>query len=444
MKKLLCALLTLCLLMLTFGAIAEEQPITLTFSSWGDAAEKAILEKTLAAFTEETGIQVEYLYTPEDYITKLTTMAAANDLPDVGYLSEPSVVQWANEGMLKDLTPALESGKVDEKMDSNKFIDKNGKVVGVSVANEIALIFYNPTVFDQMGVEYPPANYQDAWTWDEFVSVCRQLTVDNNGKHPGEEGFDENNIRTYGVKMDDSSYVYESFMNSNGGGFFTEDRKSIALYSDESVEALQAIADLINVEHVMPSAEDAASSMDMSSSFLSNSCAMVISGQWSFQSLAIAAEEDGITYDVGVLPYFKKICTCNTGTPVVVFKDTEHYEEALLLASYIMNTDFVIDFIHSGLWMPVSEDWYTDEALIDEWLTEGVHPEHYREAVIDYALNCTTPSSYFQMGCVQQIDDLCLPAMDNVLLGTITAREAMESIRAELDKIMDNYLASIS
>lgn len=99
MKKLLCALLTLCLLMLTFGAIAEEQPITLTFSSWGDAAEKAILEKTLAAFTEETGIQVEYLYTPEDYITKLTTMAAANDLPDVGYLSEPSVVQWANEGM---------------------------------------------------------------------------------------------------------------------------------------------------------------------------------------------------------------------------------------------------------------------------------------------------------------------------------------------------------
>ena len=444
MKKLLCALLTLCLLMLTFGATAEEQPITLTFSSWGDAAEKAILEKTLAAFTEETGIQVEYLYTPEDYITKLTTMAAANDLPDVGYLSEPSVVQWANEGMLKDLTPALESGKVDEKMDSNKFIDKDGKVVGVSVADEVILIFYNPTVFDQMGVEYPPANYQDAWTWDEFVSVCRQLTVDNNGKHPGEEGFDENNIRTYGVKMDDSSYVYESFMNSNGGGFFTEDGKSIALYSDESVEALQAIADLINVEHVMPSAEDAASSMDMSSSFLSNSCAMVISGQWSFQSLAIAAEEDGITYDVGVLPYFKEICTCNTGTPVVVFKDTEHYEEALLLASYIMNTDFVIDFIHSGLWMPVSENWYTDEALIDEWLTEGVHPEHYREAVIDYALNCTTPSSYFQMGCVQQIDDLYLPAMDNVLLGTITAREAMEGIRAELDKVMDNYLASIS
>ena len=60
---------------------------------------------------------------------------------------------------------------------------------------------------------------------------------------------------------------------------------------------------------------------------------MVISGQWNFQSLAIAAEEDGIAYDVGVLPYFKEICTCNTGTPVVVFKDTEHYEETLLPTS---------------------------------------------------------------------------------------------------------------
>ncbi|MBE5808365.1 MAG: sugar ABC transporter substrate-binding protein [Clostridiales bacterium] len=446
MKKMLCVLMALCL-MLTMGIVtvaSAEEPIKLTFSSWGDAAEKAILESALAKFTEETGIEVEYLYTPEDYVTKMTTMAAANELPDVGYLSEPIVVQWANEGMLLDLTPALESGNVQAKMDSNKFIDKNGNVVGVSVADEVVLIYYNPDYFDAMGVEYPPASGEEAWTWDEFVAVCKQLTVDQNGKHPDEEGFDPDNIRTYAVKMDDSDYVYESFLGSNNTGVFTEDKQGIALYSDEAVEVFQSIADLINVHHVMPSAEDAASSMDMSAAFLSNSCAMVVTGQWAFQSLAIAAEEDGINYDVGVLPYFAKPNTANTGTPVVVFKDTKHYEEALLLASYIMNTDFVIDFIHSGLWMPVSEDWYTDEALIDEWLTEGVHPEHYKTAVIDWAMGYTTPSAYFTMGCVQQVEDLYLPALDNVLLGTTTAKDAMEGIRGELDKVMENYLASIA
>ena len=193
----------------------------------------------------------------------------------------------------------------------------------------------------------------------------------------------------------------------------------------------------------MPSAEDAANNMDMSSCFLSNSCAMVISGQWNFQSMAIAAEEDGITYDVGVLPYFKEPKTANTGTPVVVFRDTKHYDEALLLASYIMNTDFVMNFITSGLWMPVSEEWYTDEALISKWLTEGVHSPHYREACIDWALKNTHPSAYFTYGCVQQLEDLYIPALDNVLLGTQTAKEAMESIKPELDKVMSDYLASL-
>ena len=63
MKKLLSILLALSLMLMLIPAMAEE-PITLTFSSWGDAAEKAILEGALARFTEETGINVEYLYTP--------------------------------------------------------------------------------------------------------------------------------------------------------------------------------------------------------------------------------------------------------------------------------------------------------------------------------------------------------------------------------------------
>ena len=442
MKKLLSMLLVLTLVIMAIPAFGEA-PVKLTFSSWGDAAEKAILESALAAFTAETGIEVEYLYTPDDYVTKMTTMAAANELPDVGYLSEPIVVEWANKGMLKDLTAALQSGNVDAKMDSNKFIDKDGKVVGVSVADEVVMIFYNPTYFDQMGIAYPPSKAEDAWTWDEFIAVCKQLTVDANGKHPDDEGFDPDNVKTWGVKMDDRDYVYESFLYSNNTGLFTEDGSGIALYDDAAVEVFQAIADLVNVHHVMPSAEDAADAMDISSCFLSNSCAMVVSGQWNFQSLAISAEEDGITYDVGVLPYFKTPKTANTGTPVVVFRDTKHYEEAQLLASYIMNTDFVMGFVNSGLWMPVSENWYTDDALIAKWMTEGVHPAHYREACIDWALNNTHQSAYFTWGCIQQLEDLYIPALDNVLLGTATAKDAMEAIRPELDKVFADYQASI-
>ena len=43
MKKLLCILLTLSLTLMLASAALADDPITLRFSSWGDAAEKAIL-----------------------------------------------------------------------------------------------------------------------------------------------------------------------------------------------------------------------------------------------------------------------------------------------------------------------------------------------------------------------------------------------------------------
>ena len=76
-------------------------------------------------------------------------------------------------------------------------------------------------------------------------------------------------------------------------------------------------------------------------------------------------------------------------------------------------------------------------------MTEGVHPAHYREACIDWALNNTHPSAYFTWGCVQQLEDLYIPALDNVLLGSETAKDAMEKIRPDLDKVLSDYLAGI-
>lgn len=446
MKKLISFLLTLVFVLSFVSISASAEEITLTFAGWGDANEKATVEAILEKFTEDTGIKVEYLYIPDtnEYLTKLTTMAASGDLPDAGYMTEPNTVEWANQGMLADMSPLLESEGFADKLDSNKFIDKDGNVVGISMACETYVMYYNPIYFDQMGIAYPPSSGEEAWTWEEFVDVCRQLTVDVNGKHPGEEGFDPQNIQTYGVKIPKGDAIYEALMRSNGGGFFTEDYSDIALDRPESVEVLQALADLINVEHVSPSPADAASSMDNASCFLSNSVAMIVDGQWAIQSMAIAAEEDGITFDVAVLPYFDTPVTGNTGGPAVVFNDTEHLNEALQLVGYLLTTDYVMTFVNSGLWQPVTEEWYTDEALIDQWITEGVHPEHYREAVIDYTMKYMQPTSYFKVGCYGEIvHNVFLPSMDTALLGTSTAQESVDAVIEECRRIYSEYLATL-
>ena len=443
MKKLLSMLLALVIL-LSVGVMtaSADEEVVLRFSGWGDANEKAVVQNILKKFTEETGIKVEYLYMSDDeYLTKMTAMAAANELPDVGYMTESNVIQWSNEGMLMDLTSMYELPGYQEKMETNKFYDKDDKLCGISMAVESYCLYFNPTYFDEMGVEYPPYSYGDAWTWEEFVDVCRQLTVDVNGKHPGEDGFDHKNIKTYGVKLGKSFDQMQIFTRSNGGGFFNEDYSELYVNTPENADAIQKIADLMNVEHVMCTPDASANSMDIASCFLSNSVAMVLEGQWQLQSLAIAAEEDGVVYDIAALPSMGIPTTGNTGGPCVVFNTTKHPEEAMLLCSYMLNTDFVMEFINNGLWQPVNEIWYTDAELQDRWMTEGVHPAGYKDAVIDGTLNYMVPTGYFHVGCYNELNSLWKSVRDSIWLGETTAEEALASIDAQAHKVWDEYIA---
>lgn len=441
MKKLLSILMALALVLSFAMTATAEEEVVLRFSGWGDANEKNVVQNILDTFTAETGIKTEYLYIPTDYLTKLTTMAASGELPDVGYLTEANVIQWGNEGMLMDLTAMYELPNYTEKMDTNKFYDKDGNLCGISMAVETYCLYFNPTYFDKMGIEYPPYSYEEAWTWEEFVDVCRQLTVDVNGKHPGEEGFDPANIRTYAFRMGKGLEMMEIFTRSNGGGIYSADFSELTLNTPENAEAIQRIADLMNVEHVMVTPESAANSMDMASSFLSESVAMVIDGQWSHMSMAVAAEEDGIVYDVAALPSMGIPTTGNTGGPCVVFKDTKHPEEAMLLCSYILDTEFVMSFITGGLWQPITTEWYTSEELQARWLTEGVHTAGYNDAIIKATLETMVPTGYFNVGCWQQLTDLIGPALDPVWTGTQTAEEALAGIADEAQKIWDDFAA---
>ena len=442
MKRSLSVLTAIIILLscIAVPALADEE-IVLKFSGWGDANEKAVVQNILDTFTAETGIKTEYMYIPEDYLTKLTTMAASGELPDVGYMPESNVIQWGNEGMLMDLTAMYELPNYQEKMETNKFYDKDGNLCGISMAVETYCLYYNPLYFDQMGVDYPPASYENAWTWDQFVEACRKLTVDGNGKHPDEEGFDPSNIRTYGVKLGTGMEALEIFTRSNGGGIYSEDFSELTLDRPENIEAIQRIADLMNVEHVMVTPDSSANSMDMASCFLSNSVAMVYDGQWAHLSMSIAAKEDGIVYDVAALPSMGVPTTGNTGGPCVVFSGTKYPEEATLLCSYILDTDFVMGFINNGLWQPITEAWYTDEELQSRWLTEGVHTAGYKDAIIDATLNYMVPTGYFKVGCWNQLTDVIKPAMDTVWLGEATAEEAIASIKDSAQQVWDDFAA---
>ena len=75
------------------------EKIKLTFSIWGGQDEQAKTQETVDKFNaSQDRIEVEVLAIPwENYLTKLNSMATANELPDTGMMMETTVIPYAKK-----------------------------------------------------------------------------------------------------------------------------------------------------------------------------------------------------------------------------------------------------------------------------------------------------------------------------------------------------------
>ncbi|HET6485354.1 MAG TPA: extracellular solute-binding protein, partial [Spirochaetia bacterium] len=80
-------------------------PVTLKFTYWGSPQEKAAVDASIQAFTAKyPNIKVNAIHIPTDYDTKITTMVAANEAPDMGYLESATIAfPLAEQGKLVNL-----------------------------------------------------------------------------------------------------------------------------------------------------------------------------------------------------------------------------------------------------------------------------------------------------------------------------------------------------
>ncbi len=443
MKKVFAVVLSLCVLMgLCAGCGPEEVDdgsVELVFSTWGSGAEKKLLEQVIDQFEKENpGIRVRINSIPSDYMTKMTAMAAGNALPDVGYFGESAVLKWAENGMLMDLTEMFESeDMMAKKLDTVQFVSKDGKVVGASVANEVPVLFYNKDLFDEAGLPYPPSTAEDAWTWDEFVEVAKKLTKDAAGNTADSPAFDPSYISTYGALIPANDLFFNTLMWSNGGGFVAEDNKTILLDKPESVEALQAMADLIYKHHVSPTPSNQSSMPVLTSALLGRSVAMYFGLQYELMSLADAKEKNGLNYGIGVLPVFKEPVGINGGSPIVIFSSTKHPEESKKLMAYLMDPENMLPLINEGLWMPNEEQWYTDPAYTERWIVEDVHTAEYQTAVVDFTMQYGRQNPYFTCSDIPEMEATILPTLGRVFAGEIDAQTAVNEIMPGLKKYIE-------
>ena len=399
----------------------------ITYMFWGDEAEIENVQGTLDAFNEaHPHIYVTAWPVDRDDITEiLTTLAAAGELPDTGFMTEEMAINWARAGFIQAPTIV---GEQPRDIISFRWEDE---VVAYSSCVVQLVFYYNRDLFDAAGVDYAPKTAADAWSWDEFVDIARTLTIDANGNNAHSADFDRNNIEQYGFYLEPAVFQLEVWALSNGGGFFDpDDWSNVIINEPEAAEAIQRIADLYLVYGVMPRWGSIDGNID--SWFLEHNVAMAVNGSWSIGVwLAEAMNEHGLNYSVGVLPSMGRSVTIATAGLAVQYEGSDHPEAAAEFLAWFAATENNWGLIYGGIWMPRYESWYRDEAMMREWADNENHPpfEDFRSAVIEFSLTNAVSAGWHWVPGYDAFAPALATALAPVWSGEQTAQEALDAAR---------------
>lgn len=423
----------------------DDGKVHITYAQWGNDTETAATQAVADKFNaEQDKIFVEVLKIDHDnYVTKLNAMATAGELPDTGIMSEAGVLDFAENGLLYDISDMY--GENDAKpLESLTFTFK-GTPVAYSAANEVLNMWYNidllKEVCEKQGLNpadfTPPASVNDAWDWDTFVKIAQTLTLDINGKNALDPDFDPQNIEIYGCNINTLAWQLEVWALSNGAGYYNEDGTKCTINAAETAEALQAIADLTLKYHCAPEISDASNSLN--TSLGTEKVVMSTDGAWNVGTFL--GPDANFEYGVGVLPYFKNKVTICTGGPNVVFEQTKHPEEAMTWLKWYYQEENSWSLIEAGTWMPILESWYTQQELTDKWIKNENFPEHdmYQAAVVDYARDNSKSTAWYYVNGTEEFNSTLTMVLSYIWNGDMTAQEALDEYYDELNEIYKEY-----
>jgi multiple sugar transport system substrate-binding protein len=377
---------------LSGSLLAKMQAATqIVFGGWGATAEDNGVQAAIQAFqAENPNIEVTWQITPAaaDYMQQLLTNFAANTAPDTSFITSDSYETLRKQGLLMDITERVKSdpllgqeGYFIEPQESNRCADDNGNWHGIGSCWVAHQLYYNAELLEQEGIPLPGFKDDQIWTWDKFLEYAKQLTIDANGRHPGDAGFDAENIQRWAIQWPMWWMPIGAAIYSNGGSYVKDGM--LALDSPEAQEAMQRLHELIYVHHVAPRT---ASLTDLGMSnvqMLDNGrLAIAVDGSWALSFINPSLVKN-IKLGTGALPMMKEPAAIMQAHFHSVIANTQHPEEAWQWVRYLATPFYQTQFLKIGLWLPSQTALATPEGL-KSWLTPGIHTDNYADFVTDY------------------------------------------------------------
>lgn len=230
----------------TEPATTSGEKVTIRLATWTGVDEakelQAVIDKINAA---STTYQIVHEPQPADYYTKIQTNLAGGTAADLIWLSQEYIAGYADKGVLLDITDRLAgdtrpAAKLDDYFpDVLQTAQYNGRTYGLPWIAQPVMLYYNPKLFADAGVEVP----NDNWTWDDFKAAAEKLTRDTNN---------DGQVDIYGTAFNSWPPIH-MFIWQAGGEVVSEDRKTSPIDSPEAIAGAQFYKDIIyNPKYAAP------------------------------------------------------------------------------------------------------------------------------------------------------------------------------------------------
>lgn len=405
-------------LALALPAAAAEK-VHLTFTAWGGESHWRVYERLAEAFNEKYDhISIEFIPTPDAYVDKMKANILANTGPDIYFSQEMQSVGFIKDGWFIPLNDYIEN---DPDFDITQIhaglfnsFTWEGQIGAMPVVTFTSLLFYNPVLLNEAGLPIP-----ESLTWDELVEYARVLTR----RSP------DGTVQQYGHRFEPWPNFYLYYLWQNEGGFFDEVLRNSALNSQQSIEAVEFLHDLIWGMQVVPKPHE------MGQYLLENhNVGMFTHGSWMIGYYANLFEFE----DFGAIstPVGKRAVNMAYPNAFGISSASKHPDEAWEFLKFAAGPEGQRIIAEGDLGIPVNRDPWVGDAYV-------TGPTAEQNLVALQALMIAEAPRVVPGMQEVLIDQIVGPLLNQVWANEIAPRTAMEEAHRLAQAHLDEFYASL-
>lgn len=421
MKRTLALLLTLCLCIGLVGVAAAEEKTDLRIMWWGSQTRHDRTIAVLEMYMEQNpNINFSYEFMgSQDYWTKLSTLVASSDVPDVFQIGNNFLTY---ESAIEPLDGYIESGLIDVSNTNDSYLSTtriHGVQMGISLGVNSLAMAYDPEMFAKAGVAEPTPD----WTWADFENAA--ITI-----HEKLGVFGSSILNDFFIGMVIGIPQYgtgETVYNAEGTGLGYTDDKYLSDY--------MAMKKRLQDAGAYPTTGELSAITDMENDFLTKGTAAIA---WLHSNTAVAMMAAANRPLKLAVPPKQTVdgpsgLCIRSSQAFSIYNQSEHKEEAAKFISWFVNSEEANAILKGERGVPIM-------ANVRDALAADV--DEATKATYDFinlvgALASNPPP--LEPAAQTELEDIRKQIDEEVMFGMITPEEGASKFRAEAEDAFARY-----